>query len=254
MKKEFLILEFDKDRSEVVEPHKIFDKIDIPEYAVLCFFNDVFEMLKEDGTVKLIHNLKTEMGLHPLYEVDYLGRKIALINPGIGAPLAAGILEELIALGAKKFIACGGAGVLDKEIAVGHIVIPNSAIRDEGTSYHYLEPSREVIVNKLGIEAIEKVLLRHKCKYKIAKTWTTDAIFRETVGKVNKRKTEGCLTVEMECSALCAVAEFRDVIFAQILYGGDVVDCDEWDSRDWNNKTEIREKILWFAIESSLEL
>jgi len=164
------------------------------------------------------------------------------------------MFEEVIALGARKFIACGGAGVLDKEVAVGHIIIPNCAIRDEGTSYHYLEPSREVYVNKVGIEAIERVLERHNCKYIVAKTWTTDAFFRETVGKVNQRKSEGCLTVETECSAFCAVAKFRGVTFAQILYGGDLVDCDEWDPRDWNDRTEIREKILWFAIESCLEL
>lgn len=254
MKKEFPILEFDNNRSAVIEPHKIYAEIDIPKNAVLCFFNDVIERLKNEGKAKLIYNFTSEMGANPLYEVEYLGRKVALFNPGVGAPLAAGMFEEAIALGARKFIACGGAGVLDREIAVGHIIIPNCAIRDEGTSYHYLEPSREVSVNKFGIEAIEKVLLKHKCKYIIGKTWTTDAFFRETVGKVNQRKSEGCLTVEMECSAFCAVAEFRNVTFAQILYSGDLVDCDEWDTRDWNDRTEIREKILWFAMEACLEL
>ena len=133
-------------------------------------------------------------------------KRITVFHPGIGAPLCAGMMEEVIALGGEKFIACGGAGVLDKSIAVGHIVVPTSAVRDEGTSYHYLPPSREVQVNKKAVEAIEQVLQKHKCRYILAKTWTTDAFFRETVNKVNLRKEEGCLTVEMECSAFCAVA------------------------------------------------
>ena len=70
--------------------------------------------------------------------------RVALFHPGVGAPLAAGLLEEVIASGCKKFIACGGAGVLDREIAVGHLIVPTAAIRDEGTSYHYLPPGREV--------------------------------------------------------------------------------------------------------------
>jgi purine-nucleoside phosphorylase len=254
MGREFPILEFDSDKSAVIEPNKIFKKIDMPKNVVLCFFNDVIEKLRNEGKSKIIYNFQSEMGVNPLYEVEYLGRKVALFNPGIGAPLVAGMLEEAIAIGGANFIACGGAGVLDREIAVGHIIIPNCAIRDEGTSYHYLEPSREIMVNRKGIEAIERVLLRHNCKYVLAKTWTTDAFYRETVGKINQRRQEGCLTVEMECSAICAVAEYRNVTFAQILYGGDLVDCDDWDSRDWNNRIDIREKILWFAVESCLEL
>ena len=58
--------------------------------------------------------------------------------------LAAGLLEEMIAWGCRKFIACGGCGVLAQEIAVGHLILVTSAVRDEGVSYHYLPPAREV--------------------------------------------------------------------------------------------------------------
>jgi uridine phosphorylase len=163
------------------------------------------------------------------------------------------MMEEVIALGGEKFIACGGAGVLDKTIAVGHIIIPVSAVRDEGTSYHYLPPDREVQVNPKAVEAIEKVLQKHKCKYLLAKTWTTDGLYRETINKVSQRKAEGCLTVEMECSAFCAVAEFRNVIFGQILYGGDDVSCDEWDSRCWVDRVDVRDAIFRLAVEACLD-
>lgn len=226
----------------------------MPEQVIICFFNDVIERLKNEGKLTLITNLKSEIGLHPIYKMQCDNKSVAVFHPGIGAPLGAGMMEEVIALGGEKFIACGGAGVLDKAIAVGHIIIPVSAIRDEGTSYHYLPPSREVQVNPKAVEAMEKVLLKHKCKYLLAKTWTTDAIYRETTNKVKQRKAEGCMTVEMECSAFCAVAEFRNVVFGQILYGGDDVSCEEWDSRCWNDRTDVREAIFKFAVEACLNL
>ncbi len=226
----------------------------LPEHAVICFFNDVIERLKNEGSLTLLTNLKSEIGLHPIYETKFNGKRIAIFHPGVGAPLCAGMMEEVIALGGQKFIACGGAGVLDKDIAVGHVMIPVSAVRDEGTSYHYLPASREVQVNQKAIDSIVNVLTKHKCKYILSKTWTTDAMFRETPGKVKLRKSEGCLTVEMECSAFCSVAEFRNVLFGQILYGGDDVSCEEWDSRSWNDRTEVRGAIVEFAMEACLEL
>jgi uridine phosphorylase len=254
IKRNLSILEFDGAVPAVLEPSKIISKIDIPEHAVICFFSEVIEKLKNEGKAKLIRNLQTEIGKHPLYEVDYLGRKITVFHPGVGAPLAIALLEGVIALGCNKFIACGGAGVLNKEIAVGHIIVPNSAIRDEGTSFHYIEPSREVNANKKGVQAIEKVLTKHKCKYVVGKTWTTDAFYRETPEKVKLRKQEGCLTVEMEASAFFAVSQFRKVTFAQLLYGGDDVSCEEWDSRGDISRTEIRENIFWYTVEACLEL
>jgi uridine phosphorylase len=251
---EFPILEFDDNVNAIIEPKKIIQRIDIPELVVMCFFNDVIERLKNEGKLKLVTNLKSEMGLLPIYEMESDNKRVVVFHPGIGAPFSAGMMEEVIALGGEKFIACGGAGVLDKAIAVGHIIVPVSAIRDEGTSYHYLPPSREVQVNKKAVEVIKQVLQKHKCKYLLAKTWTTDAFYRETINMVNLRKAEGCLTVEMECSAFCAVAEFRGVVFGQILYGGDDVSCEEWDSRCWNDRTDVREAIFKLGIEACLEL
>src|SRR3954463_5348363 len=94
----------------------------------------------------------------PTYEMDIDGRRLTLFHPGVGAPLAAAMLEEAIALGCRKFVACGGAGVLDRSIALGHLVVPTAAIRDEGTSYHYLPPAREVEPSPEGVADIEATL------------------------------------------------------------------------------------------------
>ncbi|HEY3288933.1 MAG TPA: nucleoside phosphorylase, partial [Anaerolineae bacterium] len=152
------------------------------------------------------------------------------------------------------FIACGGAGVLNRDIAVGHIIVPVSAVRDEGTSYHYLAPSREVEASPLAVAAIERTLIKNEVRYILAKTWTTDAFYRETVDKIKLRQEEGCITVEMEAAAFFAVARFRNAVFGQILYGGDDVSGSQWDSRHWNSRVSVRERLVWLAAESCLAI
>src|SRR4029079_18210299 len=137
--------------------------------------------------------------------------------------LAATFLEELIALGCTRFIACGGAGALDRDRAVGHIIVPTAAVRDEGPSYHYRPAGREVVPSPAALAAIEATLRARNIDYRRAKTWTTDAPYRETRAKVARRREEGCATVEMEAAALFAVAQMRGVDFGQLLYAGDDV-------------------------------
>jgi uridine phosphorylase len=251
---EFPILEFDSASEAIIEPARVLTPRDVPEHCVLCFFQDAVANACGDGKANVIFRLRWEDAMHPLYELDVGGRRLAVIHPGVGAPLAAGLLEETIALGCKKFIACGAAGVLDKDIAVGRIIVPASAVRDEGTSYHYLPPGREVNAAPEGVAAIEQVLQAKQISYLVSKTWTTDAPYRETSGKIERRKAEGCLTVEMEAAAFFAVAQFRRVTFAQILYGGDDVSGGVWDARDWHKQESTREKLFWLAAEACLLL
>ncbi len=168
--------------------------------------------------------------------------------------MAAGLLEEAIALGCRKFIACGGCGVLEKGIGVGELIVVSAAVRDEGVSYHYLPPSREVLADEAGVEALAKTLSSWRIPYRVGKTWTTDAPYRETANRVAQRKAEGCLVVEMEAAAMIAVAQFRGVIFGQILYGGDDVSGSEWDSRAWQSRAEIREKLFWICADACFSL
>ncbi len=134
MEEGYPILEFDPNPEAVIEPGREIKAIDIPEHCVICFFSEVFAKLSQDGTAKVLAELRWENGPHPVYELEVGGRRLAAFHPGVGAPLAAGLLEEVIALGCKKFVSCGGAGVLDRDVAIGQIVVPVSAVRDEGTS------------------------------------------------------------------------------------------------------------------------
>lgn len=138
------ILEFDPTRTALIEPKHLHTGLDMPERVVVCFFQDVISKMLQEHDAALLHNLGSEIGLHPIYEIRLQETRLAVFHPGVGAPLAAGLLEETIALGGRKFIACGGCGVLDSGIALGHVLVPESAVRDEGTSYHYLPAGREV--------------------------------------------------------------------------------------------------------------
>ena len=113
-------------------------------------------------------------------------------------------------------------------------LVPNKALRDEGTSYHYAPPSRFVEISEKARKAIEETILEHSMKYQEVITWSTDGFFRETKEKVAYRKSEGCAVVEMECSALAACANFRGAIWGMILYTADsLADVDKYDERNW---------------------
>jgi uridine phosphorylase len=220
---------------------------------VLCFCHEVIAQLVKSKAARLVHNFDTSAGLLPVYEIKVSGQPVVVAHPGIGAPMAVLCLEKLIALGCRKFIVVGGAGILDREISLGRVFVPNAAVRDEGTSFHYLPPAREIQVNPAALRAIELTLIEAGPQYTVGKTWTTDAFFRETPARVASRKKEGCLTVEMEAAALFAVAQFRKIVLGQILYAGDVVDFGGWDPRNWQNAS-CRAYLLHLAAEACLKL
>ncbi len=248
------ILEFDSTKEAFIEPSKVIRSRNIPEYCVVCFFQEVIDKIVKEHQGKMLIENKWEDGPHPVYEIEYEGQRLAFYHPGIGSALSASLLEEVIAFGGRKFIACGGCGVLEKEIAVGNLVVVSGAIRDEGVSYHYLPPSREVVAQKEVVESFERTLQVHNVPYRTGKTWTTDAPYRETANKIANRKAEGCIVVEMEAAGMMAVAQYREVLFGQILYGGDDLSGEKWDNRKWQSKADIRENLFWLCVDVCLSL
>ena len=164
------------------------------------------------------------------------------------------MLEEVIALGCAGIVACGGAGALRDDLVLGHAVVVDEAVRDEGTSYHYLAPSRTVTADRHGVEVLEAVLTERGVPFLTGKSWTTDAFYRESGTRIDRRVAEGCLTVEMEASAFMAVARFRGVRFAQLLYAGDSVAGATWDERGWNRAASIREATFRLGLEAAVRL
>ena len=248
------ILEYDPSRTAVVEPQIAIKSFDLPAHVVLCFFRDAIAAFVGELGGREIGRLGSEIGSFPVFQVEIDGKPIAIAQAGVGAPLAAGWLDELIALGGKAFVAAGGAGVLVPDLAMGHVVVPTAAIRDEGTSYHYLPASREVEATTGALSAIIATLEARGVPYVVGKTWTTDGFYRETKGKVARRVAEGCLTVEMEAAAFFAVAQFRGVSFGQMLYAGDDLSGEAWEGRAWLDHGSGRDLLLRLAAEAVLRI
>ncbi len=243
------ILQFDPSRETIIDPAKVHPFCDAPPNCIICFFKAEIEALRVAGNLVPVADMTSEAGPNHLHKFERDGMQIAIFHPGVGAPLAGGNLDIAISSGCRNFIAIGSAGVLDGNIEVGSFLIPTSAVRDEGTSYHYKAPSLEVDASPQAVKELKKVLDLRSTSYQNCKTWTTDAFYRETFGKIKRRRSEGCLTVEMEAAAFFAVAEFRGVHLAQLLYAADDVSGKEWKSRKWRERNDIRHEMLEIAVD-----
>ena len=168
----------------------------------------------------------------------------------IGAPMCVAMFEDAIAKGIKKLLLVGSCGCLDTSLEEYSLIVPTSSIRDEGTSYHYLPSSDEIELDKNVVKKITDTLDGLGVKYTTGKNWTTDAIYRETTKKVKKRKAQGAITVDMECSGMCAVAKFRNVLFGQIFYAADSLELDNYQPRCLNDhNVSNKYKIVPIAFE-----
>jgi uridine phosphorylase len=255
MQDAYPILQFDSDSQAIIDPRESKELAEkMPERAVFCFFYEIIQKLAETGQLEKIGHLMSEIGPNPVYKMKYQDTEIAVLQPGVGAPLAAGCMEEMIANGAKKIIAVGGCGVLHPGTDVGHAFVIESAVRDEGTSYHYVPAGEEVFSSPKAIDVIISTLDDHLVPHRVVKSWTTDAIFRETVKRRDLRIVEGCDVVEMEASAFFAVAKYRNITFGQLVYGGDLVVPEGWDYRDWNDRKDDRLNLFHLAVEACSRL
>lgn len=250
------LLEFDNDPEALIEPSRIIRPIEIPERCVLPIYHTVISKLAAQDRLTHVTDIQSAMGPLPVYRMNHGEKPITVAHPGLTAPFVAAVMEELIAMGCRTFVACGSAGVLDSALHRGVVVVPSSAVRDEGTSYHYIPPSREIAADPKVVETIAATLRRHGVAFHVGKTWTTDGLYRETRPRIARRKGEGCLTVEMECAAFLAVARFRGVTFGQLLATGDDVSGEEWDRRGYGSgeHVEFTERLFWLAVEACLAL
>jgi uridine phosphorylase len=239
----------------VLEAHMLHrNGANVPSVAVLCFFNELLEQLEGEGVLTVKYVLRSEIGRNPIYEFEADNGTVAVVHPGVGAPLAAGFVEEVASLGVTTFVACGGAGALVRDLALGHVMVVASALRDEGTSFHYAPPSRIIDADPLGVKTLGEVLTESGVDHFVGRTWTTDAFFRETRSRVDRRIDEHCTMVDMESSAFIAVARYRGLRFAQLLYAGDSLAGEEWDSRSWSSARSIRERLFRLSATAALRL
>ncbi len=158
------------------------------------------------------------------------GHRVGVADVPVGAAHATTLLEELIGLGARTFLIAGATGALRPGIEVGDYVIATSALREEGTSYHYRPPDHPARADGPATQALIESAQASTRPAHPGRVWTTDAPYRESAGKVRHYGEQGVLSVDMEASALMIVTEFRGADLGLILTVSDLVY-----RRDWPN-------------------
>ena len=253
-----LLHEFDPTETAIFNPSMVFAPIaDMPKVAVSCFSCVTFErMLALFPDAVQIAEMKCASQRFPVYQVNWKGAELALYMSGVGAPQCVGQQEELYALGAKCLVLFGTCGVLDRNIADCAVILPTSAMRDEGTSYHYAPPEDEIAVNVHHGEMFRRLMEEMKLPCVTGKCWTTDSMYRETREKTARRKAEGCICVDMECASVAAVARFRGKEALHFFYAADNLDNAEWDARSLSNfaKLDEKDRVALIALEAAVRI
>jgi uridine phosphorylase len=200
-----------------------------PKTVIFCYNKGMM-----DRAIQTYRTHPCDGTLNQLYFFnDYPGVAIAYF--GIGAPSNAMRLEYLLSWGVKQCISIGLAGGLQKDMHPGDLIVCDRAIRDEGTSHHYLPAEKYAYPSKPFTENLCKTLDAMQIPYRIGATWTTDAFYRQTVEEIKQYQKEGVLTVEMEASALFTVASLHHAEIISYFTISDTVGDLEW-KLDFENK------------------
>lgn len=241
------ILEFDDNPQAVIMPNHEGLDLQLPKKCIYAFLEEEIDRYAQEVEAECVGEFVSATKTYPVYVMDYKGEKVCLAQAPVGSAPADQFMDWLIGYGVEQIISTGTCGVL-ADIEENAFLVPVRALRDEGASYHYAPPSRYMDVNVEAISAIEQVLEQLGIPYEEVMTWSTDGFYRETAEKVAYRKEEGCAVVEMECSALAAVAQLRGVVWGELLFTADsLADLENYDSRDWGS--EAFDKALELCLE-----
>jgi purine-nucleoside phosphorylase len=172
----------------------------------------------------------------------------------VGAPYATILLENLIAWGARKIFFLGWCGAISEKVKIGDIILPTSAIVDEGTSSHYNLNNSTSSPTPMLVTHILEYLQQKNIKFHHGTIWSTDAIYRETRDKVQYFQKQDVLAVDMETSSLFSVAKFRDVDISAILVVSDELSTLQWrtgfkDKRFKQGRTAVCEVIKHLCLQ-----
>lgn len=199
----------------------------VADVCLVIFSEVVHKALLEANECRQIAIIGACNGCIPIYSVNYKGRDVAFYLSPLGSTMASEcVIEANWLTGAEKFVMFGSSGSLDYEKTANRFVIPTEAYRDEGMSYHYAPPSDYIRIK--NSDTVKAVFEELNVPYTEGRTWTTDAILRETRGQMAKRRSEGCITVEMEIAGVQSVCDFYNLYLYSFLVTGDVLSDDSY--------------------------
>ncbi len=213
------------DKSEVLFGPKDFygEQKHLCDKCMVVFSEQIFEYMLETYTHEAAGIIRCCNGMTPVYIFEMEGMKIAGYLSHIGSALAGGdVIDVNWFTGASKFIMFGSAGSLDSDLTNGKFVIPTESYREEGLSYNYAPPADYIKIKNAKV--VKTIFDELHLPNVTGKVWTTDAIYRETKAKLEARKAEGCVAVEMELAGVQAVCDFYGWDLYDFLVTGDVLD------------------------------
>jgi uridine phosphorylase len=176
-----------------------------PKIVILCFQNPFLKQMLKETPHKQCDGCFSKL----FFLEDF--PEVAVGSFGGGAPIVAANVEKLIAWGVEQFISIGTAGSLQEKAKIGDLVICEKAIRDEGTSHHYLPPTKYIHAPRRMTNKLQHHLKKAELPYLIGSSWTTDRLYHQTMDEIDHYQKEGIITVEREAAALFAVAHFYRV-------------------------------------------
>ncbi|MBO2517368.1 MAG: phosphorylase [Clostridiales bacterium] len=207
--------------------------VPFPKQAVFGFLGEEIDRYAAENSGKVLDTFVSITKNYPVYSVIHNGAEIALCQAPVGAAASTQILDWLYARGVEKVLSTGSCGTLEG-LPENAFFVPDRALRDEGTSYHYLPPQRYSYPDTEIQKEVKQYFNKRNIPFAEGATWSTDGFFRETAEKVKRRRDEGCKVVDMECSALCACAAFRKKKFGMFFYTADsLANVNEYDERNW---------------------
>lgn len=180
----------------------------VPEECLLDFDGELVDYLVACGQATLEPSWPC---FHTrLYRWHANGTEYGIVGGTVGASFAVLVAEELFALGCEALVTISSAGLVAENLHPPFFLLIDKALRDEGTSYHYLPPERFAMASPSLIDAVAQCLTNADLPVIRGSSWTTDAPFRETSRLIDARREEGIIAVEMEAAALLAMAEALD--------------------------------------------
>jgi uridine phosphorylase len=211
-----------------------------PSSVVLCLYKGVMNRFMWKYPSRRVKGF-----LGDVYLIKRTHQKVGVLgNFGIGAPALTSIAEEMMAWGTKRVILMSLAGGLQAHIGSGTMVVCNRAIRDEGTSYHYLPPAKDVSASPALVHAISTMLHKHNLAHYVGATWSTDAPYRETYAEVQQFQKEGVDVVDMESAGVFAAAQVRGVEAASAFVIADNLSSRRWSAPENMHALHVRLEIL----------
>lgn len=210
--------------SAVITPASLLgEKKKICSLAMGTFSGSIYAAALERYAHETIDEIQAANRSKPIHLLNVDGIRLAFYLSEIGSALAStDIIETSWKTGADRFILFGSAGALDQKAVSGKYILPTAAYRDEGMSYHFAPPADYIRVR--NADFLAEVFEKHAIPFVKGRVWTTDAFYRETRDLVKKRKSEGCIAVEMEIAGMQAVCDYYGLELYDFLVAGDNVD------------------------------